>query len=48
MTDDDLLPGAFTKEKSLWDIYIQSRRIPANKFNVITTALVFGASVATC
>jgi len=45
MADDDLLPSAFTKEKSLWAIYLQARRIPTNRFNAVTTALVFAAAV---
>ncbi|MGH8073502.1 MAG: hypothetical protein ACREO4_05450 [Lysobacter sp.] len=47
MSDDDLLPSAFTKEKSLWAIYIQARRIPTNKFNAVTTLLVFLGAVVT-
>lgn len=47
MSDEDLLPKNFTKERSLWTIFVQARRIPANKFNAFSTALVFGASIAT-
>lgn len=47
MNDGDLHPKNFTKEKSLWAIFLQSRRIPTNKFNVITTALVLVLSIST-
>jgi hypothetical protein len=48
VTEEDLLPRSFTKEKSLWAIYLQARRIPTNKFNAITTGIVFVLSVLTC
>lgn len=38
-------PKDLTKEKSLWDIYLVSRRIPASKFNIITTLMVFFALI---
>lgn len=41
MNDSDLSPISFTKEKSLWQIYVQSRKIPTSKFNLITTSIVF-------
>lgn len=40
MSDDDLLPKNFTKEKSLWAVFVQARRIPANKFNAVSTFVV--------
>lgn len=44
MSDDDLQPKSFTKEKSLWAIFLQARRIPTNKFNLISTICVIVAS----
>lgn len=41
MADEDLTPKALLAEKSLWDIYKQSRKIPFNKFNVVCTLSVF-------
>lgn len=40
MADEDLLPKAFTKERSLWAIYWTSLRIAPSKFNVISTFVV--------
>jgi hypothetical protein len=48
MNDDDLSPSSFTKEKSLWAVYKQARRIPTNRFNAVTTVLVFVACFVTC
>lgn len=45
MNDSDLSPISFTKEKSLWQIYVQSRKIPTSKFNLITTSIVFMAAM---
>lgn len=45
MMGDDLQPKNFTKEKSLWAIFLQARRIPFNRFNAITTVLVMAGSI---
>lgn len=45
MSGDDLQPKYFTKEKSLWAIFRQSCRIPANKFNLLSTFFVFFLAV---
>lgn len=37
---DDLSPKALMDEKSLWDIYFKSRRIPFNRFNFWSTVFV--------
>jgi hypothetical protein len=48
MIEEDLQPKSFTQEKSLWAIYRKARRIPSNKFNVVTTTIVFLAACLTC
>lgn len=40
MSSDDLSAKALTDEKSLWAVYIKSRRIPFNSFNFWTTITV--------
>jgi hypothetical protein len=40
MSCDSFDPRELTKEKKLWDIYIASRRIPASKFNFLSTLIV--------
>ncbi|WP_032900461.1 hypothetical protein [Pseudomonas lactis] len=40
---DDLSPKSLMNEKSLWDIYIQARRIPFNRFNFWATLFVLVA-----
>lgn len=40
---DDLSPKALMNEKSLWDIYVQARRIPFNRFNFWATLFVLVA-----
>lgn len=46
------IPGCatkdLTKEKSLWDIYCASRRIPSGKFNKIATLIVLGLLIFQC
>ncbi len=39
--NSDLSPKALMDEKSLWDIYKKSRRIPFNRFNLWSSLLVF-------
>lgn len=41
MCGEDFDTKQLTKEKSLWEIYRASRRIPTNKFNAITTLIIF-------
>lgn len=40
---EDLSPKALMNEKSLWDIYVQARRIPFNRFNFWATFFVLVA-----
>ena len=41
MSNADFNGKHLTEEKKLWDVYVQSRRIPSNRFNAITTSFVF-------
>lgn len=45
MSCDNFDPRELTKEKKLWDIYISSRRIPASRFNFLTTMLIIALLV---
>jgi len=40
MVNTDFDPKDLTKEKSLWDVYIESRKIPSSRFNDLTTLAV--------
>ena len=40
MANTDFEPKDLTKEKSLWDVYIESRKIPSSRFNDLTTLAV--------
>lgn len=48
MTTPGCAPKDLTKEKSLWDIYCASRRIPSGRFNKVTTLIVLGLLVLQC